>query len=100
MNRALALAEQRGTFHIAEVSPRKAAARIHVPVLLIHGLDDRETPAAHSQRIYDALAGPRRLIMVPGAGHNDTLRDESVWREIDAWLAALSIPKAARSAPR
>jgi len=90
VEKALALAEKRGNFQVAEVSPRKAAARIHVPVLLIHGREDRETPAAHSQRIYDALAGPRRLILVPGAGHNDVLSGADVWREIDSWLAGLT----------
>ena len=91
---AFAIAERKGHFRIAEVSPRLAASRIHVPVLLIHGENDRETPAAHSQRIYDALREPRRLIIVPGAGHNDVLRGEEVWREIETWLAAL--PSAGR----
>jgi len=90
VDKALALAERRGNFQLAEVSPRKVAARIHVPVLLIHGREDRETPAAHSQRIYDALAGPRRLLLVPGAGHNDVLSGADVWREIDTWLAGLT----------
>jgi pimeloyl-ACP methyl ester carboxylesterase len=86
---AFAIAERKGHFRIAEVSPRMAASRIPVPVLLIHGENDRETPSAHSQRIFDALGGPRRLLVVPGRGHNDALRDEGTWREIEAWLAAL-----------
>jgi pimeloyl-ACP methyl ester carboxylesterase len=86
---ALAIAEQRAHFRVADVSPRLAAARIRVPVLLIHGADDRETSAAHSQRIYEALAGPRRLLLVPGRGHNDVLQGEEVWQDIAAWLAAL-----------
>ena len=90
VDEALAIAEKRGHFKVAGVSPREAAARIHVPVLLIHGLEDRETPTAHSQKIYDALAGPRRLLLVPGAGHNDALGSADVWREIEAWLAALT----------
>ena len=86
---AFKIAEQRARFRIADVSPRLAAPRIRVPVLLIHGERDRETPADHSRRIYEALAGPRRLIVVPGAGHNDTLKDEEVWREIEAWLGTV-----------
>ena len=89
VRKALAIAARRGHFPIAEISPRQAAARIRVPVLLIHGASDRETPAAHSQRIYEALAGPRRLLLVPGQGHNDVLSGAEVWKEIDAWLAAL-----------
>jgi uncharacterized protein len=82
---ALRIAERRASFAVDEVSPVRAAARIKVPVLVIHGENDRETPAAHSQRVHAALRAPKRLIVVPGAGHNDCLRAE-VWREIDSWL--------------
>ena len=37
------------------------------------------------RRIFAALPGPRRLIMVPGAGHNGSLRSE-VWPEIEHWI--------------
>ena len=84
---ALAIAERRAHFRTADVSPRKAAARILIPVLLIHGLLDHETPPAHSRRIYRALTGPRRLLLVPDTGHDDVLGSEDVWREIEAWLA-------------
>src|SRR5262245_12145823 len=76
---ALAIAERKGHFRVADVSPRAAAARIRVPVLLIHGEKDRETRPAHSQRILEALGGPRQLILVPGAGHNDVLAGQDVW---------------------
>ena len=56
-------------------------------VLLIHGADDRETPPDHSQRIFAALPGVKRLIIVPGAGHNGSLRGD-VWSEIDRWIDA------------
>jgi uncharacterized protein len=88
---AFAIAERHGRFRVAEVSPRLAAARIRVPVLLIHGEKDRETPSDHSRRIYQALAGPRRLLLVPGGDHNSALRGEEVWREIETWLAALPV---------
>jgi uncharacterized protein len=86
---AFGIAERRGRFRVAEVSPRLAAARIRVPVLVIHGEQDRETPPAHSQRIYEALAGPRRLLLVLGRDHNNVLRGDEVWKEIEAWLATL-----------
>ena len=86
---ALALAGQWAHFPPDEVSPERAAPQIHVPVLLLHGQRDRETRAAHSERIFRMLAGPRQLVVVPGAGHNDVLAREDVWRTIDAWLLAL-----------
>jgi pimeloyl-ACP methyl ester carboxylesterase len=86
---AIAVAEQEGGFRTDEASPLAAAARIQVPVLLIHGTADRETSADHSRRIDSALTGPHRLILVPGAGHNDVLGREEVWREVEAWLAMI-----------
>lgn len=62
-----------------------AAAEIKIPVLLIHGAADSETPPDHSRRVLAALAGSKRLILVPGAGHNGSLRGE-VWGEIERWL--------------
>lgn len=87
---AFRLAEERGRFTVADVSPVRAAARIRVPVLLIHGALDRETPPSHSQAIDAALAGPKELFLVPGAGHNDTLANPETWRKIDQWLARIA----------
>jgi pimeloyl-ACP methyl ester carboxylesterase len=78
-------AEQDANFRVDEVSPANAAAKISVPVLIIHGEADRNTAPAHAERIYAALRGPKKLLIVPGAGHNDVLRGE-VWKEIEDWL--------------
>jgi pimeloyl-ACP methyl ester carboxylesterase len=82
---AFRLAEQQAGFRADEASPVKAAERIRVPVLLIHGQGDHETFPQHSERVLAALHGEKRLLLVPGAGHNDALRPE-VWTEIDTWL--------------
>jgi pimeloyl-ACP methyl ester carboxylesterase len=86
IDQAFRLAEAEAAFRADEVAPVAAAARIRAPVLVIHGADDRETPPAHSQRIYAALAGPKRLYLVAGAHHNDALNTDA-WRAIDAWVA-------------
>ena len=83
--RAFQLAEQEARFAVDAVAPVAAAPRIKSAVLLIHGDADVETPAAHSRRVFDALGGPKRLVLVPGAGHNRSLRGD-VWTEIDRWL--------------
>jgi pimeloyl-ACP methyl ester carboxylesterase len=85
IERAFALAQAEGHFDVDAVSPVAAAARITSPVLLIHGAKDRETPPDHSRRVYNALRGPKRLILVPGAPHNGSLRPE-VWQEIETWV--------------
>jgi uncharacterized protein len=82
---ALAIAEQQGHFVVDEVSPVKAAARVAIPVLLIHGAEDGETPPGHSERVHRALAGEKRLVILAKSGHAVGL-DEATWKIIDEWL--------------
>jgi pimeloyl-ACP methyl ester carboxylesterase len=72
-------------FDIDAVSPEQAAARITVPVLLVHGAADVDTRPEHSQRVFRALHGPKRLILVPGARHNASLRPD-VWATVEDWI--------------
>jgi uncharacterized protein len=88
---AFRLAEASGRFKVDDVSPVAAAPRIAVPVLLLHGDHDNQTPYAHSLRIIAALHDPKRLILVPGADHNGVLTP-AVWHQVDAWLA-VSLPR-------
>jgi pimeloyl-ACP methyl ester carboxylesterase len=83
---ALRVAERRAAFSVREVSPLRAATRIRVPVLLIHGEDDVLTRPDHSRRVFAALRGPKRLLLVPRAGHNESLRPPAVWTQVETWL--------------
>lgn len=81
-------AEHAAHFIVDEASPLKAAARIGVPVFIIHGAVDRGTRATHSERVFAALREPKRLLIVPNAGHNDVL-GKNIWPEIESWIDAL-----------
>jgi uncharacterized protein len=96
IERAFEVAESEGHFKIDAVSPEAAARTIRAPVLLIHGSTDHDTPPEHSRRVFEALHGPKQLILVPGAGHNQSLQGE-VWQDIDRWIdRALSAPREPR----
>jgi len=86
IRRAFAIAEDRGQFRIDSVSPVDAARRIHVAVLLIHGAEDVHTPADHSRRVLAALAGPKDLVLVEGAHHNESLGSKGIWQRIERWI--------------
>ena len=88
IGRALTFAEREAHFEVDAVSPLEAAARVHVPVLVIHGGADTDTPPDHSRRVYDALGGPKCLVIVPGAPHNGSLTRET-WAAIVRWIDAL-----------
>jgi pimeloyl-ACP methyl ester carboxylesterase len=85
IRRAFQVAEERAQFAVDAASPLAAAPSIVCPVLVIHGEADRDTPPSHSQRVFDALRTEKRLIMVPGAGHNGSLTP-AVWRQIEQWI--------------
>jgi pimeloyl-ACP methyl ester carboxylesterase len=85
IRKAFLEAEQRGRFVVDEVSPVRAATRISIPVFLVHGADDRDTPPDHSRRVFAALRGPKRLRIVERARHGASLTGE-VLLEVDRWL--------------
>src|SRR4051794_28402667 len=85
IERAFRIAEQQGHFDLDAVSPEAAAAQISIPVLLVHGANDTDTPPDHSRRVFARLPGPKHLIIVPGAHHNESLRAD-VWPAIERWL--------------
>ena len=58
-----------GGFDPREASAVQAVQHTTLPVLLLHGEDDRFVPCAMSREIYDACAGYRILKTFPGAGH-------------------------------
>lgn len=64
-----------------------------IPVLFIHGTDDDFVPIEMTYENYKACTAPKRLLVVPGAGHGmsyaiDRLRYEAAltdfWKEFDA----------------
>ncbi|TGL50243.1 alpha/beta fold hydrolase [Leptospira meyeri] len=68
---ALSLAELRADFLVDEVSPKKAAKSITVPVLLIHSKTDEITPVSHSEEIFNNLKSNRKQLVETdwGAAH-------------------------------
>lgn len=56
-----------------------AASGFAGPALVLEGSDDKVTPPRLAQRVYDALPSTeKRMVMVPGAGHNGVLSSAAV----------------------
>ncbi len=82
-----------GRFRIWSASAVKSVSRSDIPVLLIHGEDDRFVPCQMSREVFAACSGPKKLLTVPKAGHGlcflvDSPRYEREFRE---FLASCSI---------
>lgn len=85
LEEAIRLAERKGKFSIDSVNPALAARKISVPVLLIHGEDDSATQPEHSRRIFGNLGGAKTLMLIPGAGHNESMQGD-IWKDIEQWI--------------
>lgn len=62
--------------------------RILVPTLVVHGTADDVIPPLVSERLFAALAAPKKqLWIVPGGDHRLTTVAEEIWRRLDALVA-------------
>jgi len=66
------------------------APAIRAPLLMITGGRDQIIPAAHSERLYAAWAGPKQAFKLPSADHNDLQEHEAYWTQIRTFLAERS----------
>jgi alpha-beta hydrolase superfamily lysophospholipase len=48
-------------------------ADIHMPVLIVHGTDDQYVPPRFSEQLFEAATAPKKLLMVPGGNHNNSM---------------------------
>jgi len=65
------------------------AAKAGVPMLAIVGDADGIIPPARSRSLFDAWAGPKTWVVVPGAGHNDLGSTPDVWAPMATFVEGL-----------
>lgn len=76
-------AKLRCGYSFSQMRPIDALASSTVPLLLIHGADDKYVPPENSIRLRDAAKGYVELHLIPGATHaNSVLKDPEGYREI------------------
>ena len=56
---------------LTEIRTAEIVAGLDVPLLVVHGEQDRLVPLAQGQTIFTAASGPKMIYTVPGAGHLD-----------------------------
>jgi fermentation-respiration switch protein FrsA (DUF1100 family) len=64
----------------------------HAPLLIIHGMKDEILPYTYSQQIMQLASDPKRLVLLPNAGHNDVCSTDLkiTFRALDTFVSALS----------
>ena len=58
-----------------------------MPLLAIVGESDSIIPPECSRALFDAWAGPKTWLAVPGADHNDLGNDGVFWEGVGRFLA-------------
>lgn len=86
-----------------ELDPRRAAADVQIPLLVIHDRKDREAPFAGGMALAQAWPGAR-LVATDGLGHTRILSDESVVAQATEFLTeargvAVESPRLATAHP-
>jgi uncharacterized protein len=62
-------------------------AQVGMPVLFVHGTDDRYVPSRFSEKLFEAAPGRKKLLLVEGGTHNNSMRiGESAYRRAFAEL--------------
>ena len=81
------------------VPPAVAAARIApVPLLIVHGDQDRYFPPDHARQIYEAAREPKELWLIPGMGHAESATGDDLVDKIGRWADEATSAPAVRSA--
>jgi pimeloyl-ACP methyl ester carboxylesterase len=82
------------------VPPAEAAAKISpVPLLIVHGDQDRYFPPEHARQLYMAAREPKELWLLPGMGHAEAACSQDLVDRISGWVGqATARPVAPESA--
>ncbi|VVO84752.1 alpha/beta hydrolase [Pseudomonas fluorescens] len=76
-------------------------AEIHMPLLVVHGMADAFVPSRFSEQLFNAAQQPKRLLLVPGATHNNSmaLGGQNYRKALDALMQTKPLPRVAGPAP-
>lgn len=68
--------------------------KIHTPLLIIHGDQDRVIAPWNGQKLYELHSGPKKFVNIKGAGHNDLflLARNEILDSIDTFKISISLP--------
>jgi pimeloyl-ACP methyl ester carboxylesterase len=78
-----------GKVNFNDVSPMTWAQQVKLPVLIVHGDQDKLIVIPRGKRLYESFAQSldKRWLAVEGAGHNDILISKApLYAEMSAWF--------------
>jgi hypothetical protein len=70
-NVAMSRSQKIAQFKARDVSPVSDAKKLSIPVLFIHGMEDKLIHYEYSKTLYHHANEPKDLFLIPGANHTD-----------------------------
>ncbi len=70
-NVAMSRSQKIARFKARDVSPVSDVVNLSIPILFIHGVDDKLINYEYSKTLYHHAHEPKELLLVPGANHTD-----------------------------
>ena len=88
-------AKHRAGFDFAEARPIDQVRKARVPILFAQGEEDCIVPAWMAQKLYDACTSPKKLLLVPGASHAESVAidPEGYHKAIEQLFGLASVSK-------
>jgi uncharacterized protein len=63
---------------------------LKMPVLFVHGAEDRDIPNQMSQKLYNAAPEPKKLVILAGVGHDNLIDSAQYQQVIQAFVQQVS----------
>lgn len=70
-NVAMGRSQSIARFRARDVSPVQDVGRLGIPILFIHGMEDRLIRYEYSKTLYHQALEPKEIVLIPGANHTD-----------------------------
>ena len=67
------ICEKRAGFNFHTHTPIEQVQRAKVPILFVHGVEDKMVPVEMVQRLYDACKSKKEILIVDEAGHGESI---------------------------
>ena len=74
------MVKKKAGYGLKDCNAKEEVAKTKLPILFLHGKEDTFVPCSMAQELYHACTGPKKLVLIEGAGHVESCyRDAAVF---------------------
>ena len=88
LNIANLMVKIKSGYFLNDASPIEAVKEAKVPIMFIHGDDDKFVPFYMLDELYEACSSEKQKLVIHGASHahSEDENPEKYWKEVDAFI--------------